>query len=185
MKQQKKGFRSSIKTLWVKPIKIIPKPSVTDLVTLNFAPGFKKSLCTRESKWFVKCDRMHVDTTQPINLPAWFAYSPCFFIEFCFKNLPVYIWLQRGVFMLQDSPCELIRDSWGLLSFYNCPLISKYNVKCVLPYLIRFYKALFNLRNTSYHSHHSHPQPIIADKTFQDSWPTIKVKEFFRLVCHC
>ena len=44
VKQQKKGFPSSIKTLWVKPIKIIPKPSVTDLVTLNFAPGFNKKV---------------------------------------------------------------------------------------------------------------------------------------------
>ena len=102
-----------------------------------------------------------------------------FFIEFCFKNLPVYMWPQRGVFMLQDKPCELIRDSWGLRSFYNYRLISKFNVKCVLASLIRSYKALFNLCISSYHFHYSHPQPIIADRTFQDRWPIIKVKEFF------
>ena len=123
---------------------------------------------------------MHVDTTQPINLLACLAYSPCFFfIDFCFKNLPVYMWPQRGVFMLQDKPCELIRDSWGLLSFYNYRLISKFNVKCVLASLIRSYKALFNLCISSYHFHYSHPQPIIADRTFQDRWPIIKAKEFF------
>ena len=174
MKQQKKGFPSSIKTLWVKPIKIIPKPFVTDLVTLYFAPGFnKKSSCTRESNWFVTCGRMHVDTTQPINLPACLAHSPCFFSSSFVSRIFPFICDLRGEYLCcKINLVKLIRDSWGLLSFYDCRLISKYNV----PYLIRFYKALFNLRSSSYHSH---PQPIIADKTFQDRWPIIKVKEFF------